>query len=499
MAAPRQNEIKVKATVVATTTLAVEADLLLASLGGAGSVDILRTVDRARKRRPPIRYSTPVRGLTGESAERALRLAAALRAAGHQALLVGGCVRDLLLGLPPKDFDIATDAVPARLLALFPNADQVGAHFGVVLVDGVEIATFRADGVYTDGRHPETVRFETSPAADAARRDFSINGLFFDPVTERVLDFVGGERDLRAGVIRAIGQAADRLAEDHLRMLRAVRFAARFGFAIEAETMAAIQAQAPAIHRMAAERAKDELNRILTQGGARRGLELLDESGLLLQLLPEISALKGVQQPLEFHPEGDVWTHVLLMLEKMQSPSVTLAWGVLLHDVAKPPTFRMADRIRFDGHAELGARMAREILWRLKQSNDVIDLVVDLVARHMDWMNIQQMRPATLKRFLRRDHFAEHHELHRLDCLGSHGRLDHYEFSRRRLAELPPEALRPLPLIDGDDLIAAGLTPGPAFKRILTWLEDAQLEGRVTTREQALLALSDWKEKEEPA
>ena len=431
-------------------------------------------------------------GLTGLAAERALALTAVLRSAGHQALLVGGCVRDLLLGVPPKDFDIATDATPAELVRLFPGADLVGAHFGVVLVDGVEIATFRSDGAYADGRRPDEVRFETSPAADASRRDFTINGLFFDPVTGRVLDFVGGERDLSAGVVRAIGDPAARFAEDRLRLLRAVRFAARYGFALEAGTLTAIAHQAPAVMRVAAERCRDELNRILTQGGARRGWELLDETGLLLQLLPEISAMKGVAQPPEFHPEGDVWTHTLLMLEGMREPSLTLAWGVLLHDVAKPPTFRVADRIRFDGHDEMGARMASTILLRLRQSADVVERVVDLVARHLEWMHVRQMKESKLRRFLRREWFAEHLELHRLDCASSNRRRENYDFAVERLAALPAEALRPPALVNGDDLIALGMTPGAAFKRILAAVEDAQLEGRVATRAQALDLARDF-------
>jgi len=429
--------------------------------------------------------------LLGPAAAPARFLLAALRQAGHQAYFVGGCVRDALLGVEPKDFDIATSARPPQVLALFPEANPVGAHFGVVLAQGTEIATFRADGDYQDGRRPLDVRFEDAPQADAARRDFTINGLFYDPETHRVLDFVGGQADLRAGIIRAIGDAPARFAEDHLRLLRAVRFAARYGFTIEPATLAALTAQAASITRVAAERSRDELNRILTQGHARRGFELLDESGLLLQLLPEVSAMKGVEQPPQFHPEGDVWIHTRLMLEALSQPSLALAWGVLLHDVGKPPTFRRAERIRFDGHAEVGARLAREILTRLRQSNELMENVVDLVARHLDWMNLRQMREATLRRFLRRGNFPEHLELHRLDCASSHRRLENYDFARQRLAALAPADLKPAPLLNGRDLQAAGLTPGPAFAQILRAVEDAQLEGRVATKAQALeLALS---------
>lgn len=409
-----------------------------------------------------------------------------LRERGHQAYFVGGCVRDLLLHREPKDYDIATDARPEQVLGLFPQGQAVGAHFGVVLVEGVEIATFRSDGVYADGRRPEEVRYESSPEADAQRRDFTINGLFLDPFSGEVLDFVGGRVDLESGVIRAIGDPRARFAEDHLRLLRAVRFAARFGYALDGATLSAMKEQASRIRAIAAERVRDELNRILTDGGARYGFELLDESGLLVEILPEVWAMKGVAQPPEYHPEGDVWTHTLLMLEAMRAPSRTLAWGVLMHDVAKPPTFRVTDRIRFDGHVEMGARMAVEILGRLRQSQDDIEQVRSLVAHHLDWMNVRQMRASTLKRFLRLDRFDEHLELHRLDCLSSHRRLESYEFVRAQLEAMPVEALRPPRLISGQDLIAAGFAPGPMFREILEAIEDAQLEGRITTREEAL-------------
>lgn len=419
-------------------------------------------------------------------AARGRELLKRLRERGHQAYFVGGCVRDLLLHHEPKDYDIATDARPEEVLALFPQGQAVGAHFGVVLVAGVEIATFRSDGVYADGRRPEEVRYESSPEADARRRDFTINGLFLDPFSGEVLDFVGGRADLESGVIRAIGDPRARFAEDHLRLLRAVRFAARFGYALDGATLAAMKEQAGRIRAIAAERVRDELNRILMEGGARYGFELLDESGLLVEVLPEVWAMKGVGQPPEYHPEGDVWTHTLLMLEAMRAPSRTLAWGVLMHDVAKPPTFRVTDRIRFDGHVEMGARMAVEILGRLRQSQDDIEQVRSLVAHHLDWMNVRQMRASTLKRFLRLDRFDEHLELHRLDCLSSHRRLENYEFVRAQLEAMPVEALRPPRLISGQDLIAAGFAPGPLFREILEAIEDAQLEGRITTRDEAL-------------
>ena len=413
-----------------------------------------------------------------------------LRASGHRAFLVGGCVRDLLLGRVPKDFDVASSAPPAELLRLFPRAGQVGAHFGVVLVreDGaqVEVATFRSDLEYTDGRHPEGVRFEDDPRQDALRRDFTINALLLDPATGEVIDYVGGRADLAAGIIRAIGDPAARFREDHLRLLRAVRFAARLGFTIEPETFGAIRSLAPLIHAVSAERVRDEIARILTEGGARRGLELLDATGLLHEILPEIEAMKGVAQPPEFHPEGDVWTHTLIMIGGLREPSIELALGVLLHDAGKPPTFRVAERIRFDGHVEKGVAMAHAILTRLRFPNHVIETVEALVANHMKFRDTPHMRESTLKRFIRMPHFDEHMELHRLDCLSSHGSLDNYEFVGQKRTELPPEVFKPARLVTGRDLIEAGYKPGPAFSVVLDEIEDAQLEGRIATREDGL-------------
>lgn len=420
----------------------------------------------------------------------AREIARKLQEHGYPAYLVGGAVRDLLLGIPPKDCDIATAARPEEIVRLFPGAEMVGAHFGVALVrelgEQVEVATFRSDHSYRDGRRPERVDFETDPRQDALRRDFTINALFLDPATGQVLDFAGGREDLREGLIRAIGDPAARFAEDHLRMLRAVRFAARFGFRIDPATMQAIRREAPSIASISAERVRDELARILTEGGARRGFELLDESRLLGEILPEVAAMKGVGQPEEFHPEGDVWTHTLLMLEGLRAPSIALALGVLLHDVAKPPTFRLEGRIRFDGHVELGARMSVDILTRLRFPGEVIRRVESLVANHLRFKDAPRMRESTLRRFLRLERFEEHLELHRLDCLSSHRSLGNYEFVKQKMAELPVEALRPPRLISGHDLIAAGYRPGPGFARMLQTVEDAQLESRVSTREEAL-------------
>jgi poly(A) polymerase len=413
-----------------------------------------------------------------------------LRAAGYVAYFTGGCVRDLLLGREPKDFDVATSAPPDALLKIFPGAGHVGAHFGVVLVhrggEQVEVATFRSDLEYHDGRHPEGVAFETDPKQDVLRRDFTINALLLDPVSGEVLDFVDGRADLGARAIRAIGDPERRFREDHLRLLRALRFAARLGFEIEPETCAAIRKLAPLIHSVSAERVRDEIARILTEGSPRRGFELLDSTGLLQEILPEVAALKGVAQPPEFHPEGDVWTHTMIMLEGLHQPSISLALGVLLHDVGKPATFRVAERIRFDGHVEKGIEIARGLLTRLRFPNQVIETAEALIANHMKFMEVPRMRESTLKRFMRQPDFEQHMELHRLDCLSSHGGLDNYEFIRRKQEEVAPEELKPAPLVTGRDLIAAGYKPGPKFGIVLSEIEDAQLEGRISTVQEAM-------------
>jgi putative nucleotidyltransferase with HDIG domain len=421
----------------------------------------------------------------------ALDIVRELAVRGHRAYLVGGCVRDRLLGIHPKDYDVSTDAVPEQIAYYFPQSQRVGAHFGVILVTRgpgvqVEVATFRSEAAYTDGRHPTEVRFEMDPGLDANRRDFTINGLMEDPRSGQVLDYVGGRADLERKIVRAIGRAEERFREDHLRMLRAVRFAARLSFSIEPDTLDAIRRLSPWICRVSAERIRDELVRILTEGEARRGFELLDQTGLLVQILPQVKAFQGIQQPPEFHPEGDVWTHVLLMLDELRNPTPTLALGVLLHDVGKPPTFRVAERIRFDGHAEVGAEMTRRILCNLRLSSEDVDHVTALVANHMRFKDIRQMRLSTLKRFLRLPHFDEHLELHRLDCLASNGRTDSYEFATDKLAELGQADLRPPRLITGRDLIQAGYKPGPSFGRALDAVETAQLEGEIHTREEAL-------------
>jgi len=529
--------------------------------------------------------------------EAALRIVETLRAHGYEAYFAGGCVRDLLLGREPADYDVATNATPDIVLDMFPRTFAVGAHFGVVLVatcggaDGAsapstshetpeesssagfvtEVATFRSDFAYSDGRHPDGVRYTQTAEEDVKRRDFTINGLLLDPVKafpqgrkpaflaevnvraeartlqrtgshqgkddlgsplqgeeaiaglstaragenaacfaqddnrflleqpneaarERtglraaVLDYVGGLADLDAGVVRAIGRPETRFKEDHLRMLRAVRFAARLGFEIEAQTTRAIRALASKLQVVSRERVRDEFTRMLTEGHARRAFELLDETGLLRVVLPEIGHMKGVEQPPQYHPEGDVWVHTLMLLEQLEAGcSMTLAWGALLHDVGKPPTFRRAaDRIRFDGHVEIGVAMGAEICRRFRFSNEETRQVLALIENHMRFMDAQRMKESTLKRFFRLDRFDEHLALHRMDCMASNGFLDHWNFVRERFSSTPQEEVKPRPLITGRELIAAGYTPGARFREMLQAAEDAQLEGSVATVEDAM-------------
>jgi len=443
----------------------------------------------------------------------AISIIRTLRDHGHQGYLVGGCVRDLLLGREPADYDVATDAIPEQVMCIFPQTYAVGAQFGVVLVPiaenssvasvpsvvdlspsdkrrekTVEVATFRSDMGYSDGRHPDEVRFTKDPQLDVQRRDFTINGLLLDPIKNEVLDLVGGRKDLEAGIIHTIGDPARRFAEDKLRMLRAVRFAARFGYSIEPQTLTSIQKLAPQIHQVSRERVRDEQTKMLTEGQARRAFLLLDETGLLHEVLPEIESMKGVEQPPQFHPEGDVFVHTLLLLEKLPHPCpATLAWGALLHDVGKPPTFRVApDRIRFDGHVDVGVKMAQEICRRLRFSSRDTDQILALIKNHMRFAHAMQMSPSTFKKFVRMPRFDEHLELHRIDCESSHGDLTTYRFTRKKIASMPREAMRPQPLVTGDHLIAAGYTPGPKFKEILGAVEDNQLEGKLQTHDEAM-------------
>lgn len=412
--------------------------------------------------------------------------------AGHLALFAGGCVRDIRLGREPKDFDIATAATPEQVQALFPKTRAVGAHFGVVLVRSrgldVEVATFRRDGPYEDGRRPTHVVY-SSPAEDAARRDFTINGLFLDPRSGRVIDHVGGDRDLVAGLVRAIGDPSQRFAEDYLRLLRALRFAATLGFQIEPATWRALRGMAPRIEAISPERVRDELSRMLTIPGRRRAVESLVDSGLAAVVLPELPPLRGCEQPPQFHPEGDVFVHTMIMLDLLPDDApLELAWATLLHDIGKPATQTVDDdgRIRFNGHDALGADMARAILTRLRYPNKVIDAVVTMVARHMQFMHVRQMRTSRLKRFMAEPTFEQECELHRVDCTSSHGKLDNLEYVRQRRREFESEPLVPPPLLRGHDLIALGQRPGPGFKQLLEEAQNLQLEGRLTNRQQAL-------------
>ena len=502
----------------------------------------------------------------------ALRVLRRLREEGHEAYFAGGCVRDLLLGREPSDYDVATSAVPSVVLDLFPRTFAVGAHFGVVLVaegEGdsyitTEVATFRSDGVYSDGRHPDAVRYTQSAEEDVQRRDFTINGLLLDPLrgsgvldgilatetnnaekdgTQRaslpswgkaktsatadpstpcgaknaphsaqddglemgsefldkdriraaVVDHVGGLADLDAGIVRAIGRPEARFEEDHLRMSRAVRFAARFGFELDPATAAAIRALAPRIQAVSRERVRDELTKMLTEGHARRAFELLHSTGLLAQVLPEAERMIGVEQPPQFHPEGDVWTHTLLLLGQLEPGCpMPLGWGALLHDCGKPATFRRAvDRIRFDGHVEVGVAIAADICRRFRFSNEETDRILALIENHMRFMDAQRMKTSTLKRFFRLDRFQDHLALHRMDCLASKGGLENWEYMRERWQSMPAEAVRPQPLITGRELIATGYAPGAAFRTMLRAAEDAQLEGSIATAAEALALIRE--------
>lgn len=419
-------------------------------------------------------------------------IVARLRDAGFIALYAGGCVRDRLLGTEPHDYDIATDAKPAQVQALFRRTVAVGAQFGVICVmeDDCEfqVASFRADGLYVDGRHPESVTFST-PEMDAQRRDFTVNGLFYDPLAGQLIDYVGGQRDLEARILRAIGHPADRFREDRLRMLRAVRFATVLGFEIEPETWRAVHENAPHIREVSAERIREELVKIFLSPARVRGWDLLDESGLMREVLPELDELKGCEQPPQFHPEGDVFVHTRIMLSLLP-PQVTvpLVFSVLFHDIGKPGTFAVDPdgRIRFSGHDRLGAGMTEAVMTRLRFSRAEIDATVEAVANHMVFKDVKQMRVAKLKRFMARPHFDEEMELHRVDCTSSHGMLDNYEFLQEKRAEFASEPLIPAPLITGRDLIALGLKPGPRFTEILEAVQSRQLEGTLTDHAAAL-------------
>jgi poly(A) polymerase len=415
-----------------------------------------------------------------------------LRAKGFEALYAGGCVRDRLLGAEPHDYDVATSARPEQVEALFPRTVPVGAQFGVILVlEGdaeIQVATFRGDGAYHDGRHPESVHY-TDAKGDALRRDFTINGLFHDPLKNEVLDFVQGRNDLEKHLIRAIGNPEERFSEDKLRLLRAIRFATTLGFTIDSETWVALLKWAPEIHAVSAERIRDEFCKILLSPNRLHGFDLLDQSGLLRMILPEMDQLKGCDQPADFHPEGDVFVHTRLMLSLLpEKVSLPLVLSVLFHDLGKPAT-RFVDetgRIRFNGHEGVSAEISLRIMQRLRFSNEVIDAVLPAVRLHMSFKDVPNMRIATLKRMMARPTFDDELELHRVDCLSSHGMLDNHALLIAKREEFSQEPLIPSPLLTGDDLITLGWKPGPKFAEILQSVQTLQLEGKLTSRDEAL-------------
>ena len=418
-----------------------------------------------------------------------------LQEKGHIAYLAGGCVRDMLRGETPKDYDIATSALPEEITSIFTKTREAGVHFGVVIVivnnQAFDVATFRNDGSYKDGRHPEEVTFST-PQDDTARRDFTVNGIFFDPISEKYIDFVEGKSDIDKKVIRAIGEPNLRFQEDHLRLLRAIRFAARFDYEIEAETWNSIKSNASGISKISKERIRDELTKILLNENRVLGFDLLVESGLMEHIIPEILQLKGCEQPPQFHPEGDVFVHTRLMLSLLKdAPSIELVLSVLLHDIGKPATYSFdeeADRIRFNGHDKLGAEMSEQILRDLKFSNSIIEDVVQMVANHMTFKDVQKMRQSKLKRFMSRSTFNDEIELHRVDCLGSWGGLDNYDFLNKKMVEFANEPIIPQPLLTGKDLIELGWSPGPDLGQTLNSVQDMQLEGKLNSKDEAL----DW-------
>jgi poly(A) polymerase len=436
-----------------------------------------------------------VKSLSTSPKDKAIGIIERLRDQGYEGYLAGGCVRDMLIGKTPQDYDITTNATPDDIVKLFPKTIPVGAQFGVVLVmiesQPFEVATFRHDGPYKDGRRPAHVRYG-SLDEDIVRRDFTINGMIYDPISDQIIDRIGGRKDLESKLVRAIGDPRARFEEDRLRMVRAVRFAASLGFTIESATLEAICEFAPSITEISWERNGEEITRILTEDGAKAGFELLDRTGLLKVLLPEIDGLKGVEQSPEYHPEGDVFTHTMITLGHLAAPTETLAYGCLLHDVAKPVCIRRdEDRLTFYGHTEKGAEMAEAVLKRLKRSRVTWERVAHLVRNHLRHIQAPQMRLSTLKRFLAEDGVDELLELMRIDALSANGDLQHYLFCKNKLAELKQEEIHPEPLLRGRDLIAMGLSPGPNFQEILKRVEDAQLGGELSNREEAM----EWVEK----
>ncbi len=431
----------------------------------------------------------------------AISILRTLHAAGHEAWLVGGCVRDELRGAEPKDFDVATDARPEQVEAIFPKTIGVGKSFGVMLVlEGggqFEVATFRAESGYTDGRRPDDVTFGDAEA-DALRRDFTINGLFLNPITHELRDWVGGEADLKDGVLRTIGDPAERFGEDHLRLLRAVRFAAQLDFQIDPATFAAVQTHSENISKVSAERIREELLKLFRPPHAARGLDLLRDSGLLAHVLPEMMLTIGCEQSPEYHPEGDVYKHIRLMLDKMPADAAAeLPWTILLHDIAKPATVSVGEdgRIHNYGHDKLGAEMAEVILVRLKFPRKQIDEIVFTVREHMHLAVAPKMRKAKLRRMLLRPTFELELEQHRIDCLGSHAKLDIYDFLRAEQAALNEQPALIEPLVSGRDLMELGIEPGPPMGKLLNEIRDRQLAEEFSTRDEALAWVNEAKKK----
>ncbi|MDQ7781092.1 MAG: CCA tRNA nucleotidyltransferase [Planctomycetota bacterium] len=436
-----------------------------------------------------------------EKYRKALHVLARLQSAGFEAYFAGGCVRDMIMGRPPKDYDIATNTPPDEIERLLHPTIAVGKAFGVIVAlrgeDQFEVASFRWDGPYRDGRHPEVTKLSTKED-DIARRDFTVNGLFFNPATGEVLDLVGGRADIERRLIRAIGDPVERFREDRLRMMRAIRFACQLGFAIEDNTLAGVKAMAKAIVSVSNERIADELRHILVSNERRKGIELLDETGILAVLMPDVVAMKGVPQPPQFHPEGDVFEHTLLCLQHLDNPSWPLALAALLHDIGKPPTMQKLDRIRFHEHETVGVRMARRICAKLKLSNDERDTVLWLIERHMVFKDVQNMRQATLKRLFAHPLYKQLEELHRADKLACDGDMSTLQFCRAKYAEYGVEEIKPKPLLTGHDLLALGLEPGPVFGKVLRAVEDAQLDGEVKTREEAIALASKLAAESQP-
>ncbi len=422
--------------------------------------------------------------------ELASHIVGKLTKAGFVAYFAGGCVRDLVMNQPAKDYDIATTASPDQVIQLFDKTVEVGKQFGVIIAvienRHFEIATFRREGPYRDGRHPETVSF-TSPEEDAKRRDFTINGLFFDPVKRKMIDYVGGKKDIEAKLIRTIGNPVERFEEDHLRMLRAVRFAASLDFKIESETWNTIKRLRNKIHSVSQERIRDELIKMFTRPNAGLGLELLSESGLLAEILPEIEAMKGVAQPPEHHPEGDVLIHTKMLMDQLDHPSVVLAFGALLHDVGKPATFSdEGGKIHFYNHPHIGAQIAEKLLTRLRFSNREITDILSCVENHMKFANVKEMRVGKLKQFVARENFETELTLHKIDCLASHGKLDLFHFLQDKVNEFKKEELKPKSILNGHDLMSLGIKAGPVMKEILEEAYSLQLERGIKSKLEAI-------------